>query len=466
MAHETNADDTPRSNERRTDERLYIVLVVVRVVVVVVGLGYDTREVGIGGVFGLDWIGFPTTKEASSNRRGNRSIDRMTTVIPGVRNERRVDVDGDCETYDEGWSGGSWVEPTGKRRARRRRRASGGDRDKDDATDGLHRGKQQQQQKRAIIVDASKTTTEDTPSPGSASPMSTLERKQSSSSSSLRELSGSGGGGGRTPRTSFNAGSSGASSPRGTENGVIFGGFDGERKQSKRFSGTMQQERRHSPGEKRLTYGPHAIWFAILACGALIPGAGRPGAKEAAIASTKWFDDIFVTYGPLLPLTCTLARWWSSVTWIGVGRNGTIIGTCSHLKHDMEVYVIVALLRVALYAALTRMFPSTFMSDHVFLAASVFTTIHGEVLSCAVDFLILVERREKPFRRTLIMCVALYGLFLLSCVGVESYVTARYFHKSVETLVASVFGWFALQLPLVAHIVRPRARALAAALAL
>ena len=398
----------------------------------------------------------------------------MTAVGPGVRNERRVDVDGDCETTVEGWSG-AWVEPTGKRRARRRRRLSGGARDEDEASDGCSRGKQQQQhnqhnqQKRAgaIItahVHASKTTTEDTSSPGSASPMSTLERKQSSSSSSLRELSGFGGGG-RTPRTSFNAGSSGASSPRRTENGVVFGGFDGERKRSKRFSGTMQ-ERRHSPGEKRLTYGPHAVWFAILACGALIPGAGRPGAKEAAVASTKWFDDIFVTYGPLLPLTCTLARWWSSVTWIGVGRNGTIIGTCSHLKHDMEVYVIVALLRVALYAALTRMFPSTFMSDHVFLAASVFTTIHGEVLSCAVDFLILVERREKPFRRTLIMCVALYGLFLLSCVGVESYVTARYFHKSVETLVASVFGWFALQLPLVAYVVRPRARALAAALAL
>ena len=389
----------------------------------------------------------------------------MATVAPGARSEERVKTVGDRETTttEEGWSG-AWVEPTGKRRARRRRTRAG----VDGTDEGEDWGKRHRQ-KRIGGADATKTTrdlnnasTSSSPN-GSVSPMSTLERKQSSSSSSLRELGGFGGGG-RTPRTSFNAGSSGASSPRGTENG-IFGAFDGERKRSKRFSGTMQ-ESRHSPGEKRLTYGPHAVWFGILACGALIPGAGRYGAKEAAVASTKWFDDIFVAYGPLLPLTCTLARWWSSVTWIGVGRNGTIIGTCSHLKHDMEVYIAVALLRVVLYAALTRMFPSTFMSDHVFLAASVFTTIHGEVLSCAVDFLILVERREKPFRRTLIMCVALYGLFLLSCVGVESYVTARFFHKSVETFVASVCGWFALQLPLVAYVVRPRARALAAALAL
>ena len=132
----------------------------------------------------------------------------------------------------------------------------------------------------------------------------------------------------------------------------------------------------------------------------------------------------------------------------------------------MEAYLYVAATRLAAYAALRRAWPSAFMSDHVFLGASVFTAVHGEVLSCAVDFLILVERREKPLTRTAIMCVALYGVAVMAATCVEVFVTARFYHRGLETAVAAVLGWFVLQRPLVLAVVRPRARELAAALAL
>ena len=72
LRNETKRNESGRHTEERrtTDERLYIVLVVVLVVVVVVvvGLGYDTREVGIGGVFALDWIGLDSQPQKKRHR--------------------------------------------------------------------------------------------------------------------------------------------------------------------------------------------------------------------------------------------------------------------------------------------------------------------------------------------------------------------------------------------------------------
>lgn len=228
------------------------------------------------------------------------------------------------------------------------------------------------------------------------------------------------------------------------------------------------EARRRSPGERRLTYAPCGAWAAALAAGTFAPGARNGAALAAATARTKWFDDVFTSaWGPALPLTCMFARWAAAARVYARDAGERVpLGTCAHIRRDLEAYVFVALTRLCAYVAFTRLWPSAFMSDHVFLGASVFTAIHGEVLSCAVDFLILVERREKPLRRTAIMCVAMYGLACMACVLSEVFVTARFYHRGLETACAAFFGWFVLQLPLVFAVVRPRARGLAAALAL
>ena len=282
--------------------------------------------------------------------------------------------------------------------------------------------------------------------------------------------------------------SSGASSPRPTSErggGERAGGSDGRRGEANGMKmmegdGHVKKERREeeakaeaearrrSPGERRLTYAPCGAWAAALAAGTFAPGARNGAALAAATARTKWFDDVFTSaWGPALPLTCMFARWAAAARVYARDAGERVpLGTCAHIRRDLEAYVFVALTRLCAYVAFTRLWPSAFMSDHVFLGASVFTAIHGEVLSCAVDFLILVERREKPLRRTAIMCVAMYGLACMACVLSEVFVTARFYHRGLETACAAFFGWFVLQLPLVFAVVRPRARGLAAALAL
>ena len=226
---------------------------------------------------------------------------------------------------------------------------------------------------------------------------------------------------------------------------------------------------KHSPGERRLTYGPYALWFGALALGTLMPGANSK-TREQWVEKTKWIDDIFVSpFGPAVPLMLTFARWFSASCIEGYDRErrGRVpLGTCARIGSDIRAYVFVALLRLAGYRTFNALWPSAFMSDHVFLGASVFTAIHGEVLCCAVDFLLLVERREKPLRRTAIMCVALFGLACMVFTSVEVFVTARFFHRGFETFVAAALGWFALQLPLVLSVAGPRAVEFAAALAL
>jgi hypothetical protein len=64
------------------------------------------------------------------------------------------------------------------------------------------------------------------------------------------------------------------------------------------------------------------------------------------------------------------------------------------------------------------------------------------------------------------MCVALYGVAVMAATCVEVFVTARFYHRPLETAVAAVLGWFMLQRPLMRAVVAPRARELAAALAL
>jgi hypothetical protein len=237
---------------------------------------------------------------------------------------------------------------------------------------------------------------------------------------------------------------------------------------------TTARRVKKKPGERRMTHAPSVMWFATLACGgARVWSSGAVGEralKASATARFGWMDDVFSSaMGPALPLTCALARWFaaSCVTEYDRGREGLVpLGTCAHIRADVEAYLYVAATRLLAYATLRRAWPSAFMSDHVFLGASVFTAVHGEVLSCAVDFLILVERREKPLRRTAIMCVALYGVAVMAATCVEVFVTARFYHRGLETAVAAVLGWFVLQRPLVLAVVRPRARELAAALAL
>ena len=237
-----------------------------------------------------------------------------------------------------------------------------------------------------------------------------------------------------------------------------------------RGSGGEDVGRKRSPGVRRLTYGPCVAWFGALALGALAPVRRLAPSREAWLSRTAWFDDLFVSpLGPALPLILMLMRWLATSCIAGYDRDrrGRVpLGTCAHIRNDAHAYVFVALTRLVAYRVFNSFWPSVFMSDHVFLAASVFTAIHGEVLSCAVDFLLLVERREKPLRRTTIMCIALFGLACMFATCVEVFVTAGYFHSGVETLTAAALGWFMLQVPLLASVAAPRAMELAAALAL
>jgi hypothetical protein len=136
------------------------------------------------------------------------------------------------------------------------------------------------------------------------------------------------------------------------------------------------------------------------------------------------------------------------------------------LAKEVRVYVVLAAFRVGAYATLRAAFPRAFISDHVFLGASVFTAAHGEFLSSAVDFLTLVERRGNPLLRTGVMLVGAYALALMCATASLCFVTARWFHDPIDTAFAMLFGWFTLQLPMTSAIVRPRAHELATALAL
>ena len=302
---------------------------------------------------------------------------------------------------------------------------------------------------------------------GPSASLVALSRRHSASSvdaSSPRSSSG-----GSSPRTSTGGGANGGIDRRnGDANGMkMMGDGDVFSKKEQREEEEAMEARLRSPGERRLTYVPCGAWALALALGTLAPGARSAEALAAATARTKWFDDVFTSaWGPALPLTCMFARWVAAARVYARDAGERVpLGTCAHIRQDLEAYVFVALTRMGVYAVFTRLWPSAFMSDHVFLAASVFTAIHGEVLSCAVDFLILVERRQKPLRRTAIMCVAMYGLACMACVLSDVFVTARFYHGGLETACAAFFGWFILQLPLVFAVVRPRARELAAALA-
>ena len=60
------------------------------------------------------------------------------------------------------------------------------------------------------------------------------------------------------------------------------------------------------------------------------------------------------------------------------GRANACLGrTCAHIRRDLEaIAVFVALTRLCAAVAFTRLWPSAFMSDHVFLVARV-PRLHG-----------------------------------------------------------------------------------------
>jgi len=214
-------------------------------------------------------------------------------------------------------------------------------------------------------------------------------------------------------------------------------------------------------GEKRLTYVPLAAWAIALASASAFSSVGkRLGENSSSVKQafvTDWFDDIFVAYGPALPLFAMGARAMLKTQTREIGRE---------LAKETWTYVAVASLRLMTYATLRAAFPRAFISDHVFLGASVFSAAHGEFLSCAVDFATLVERRGNPVFRTGVMLVGAYALALMSATLALCFTTARWFHHPFDTACAVLFGWGFLQLPLTAVVIRPRARELATALAL
>ena len=226
-------------------------------------------------------------------------------------------------------------------------------------------------------------------------------------------------------------------------------------------------------GEKRLTYAPLIAWAIVLASASVMReiatraaaltssrwarGEDASALKRPDAFATDWFDDIFVSYGPILPLLAMVSRAVMRVQSRDVGEE---------LAKEVRVYVVLAAFRVGAYATLRAAFPRAFISDHVFLGASVFTAAHGEFLSSAVDFLTLVERRGNPLLRTGVMLVGAYALALMCATASLCFVTARWFHDPIDTAFAMLFGWFTLQLPMTSAIVRPRAHELATALAL
>ena len=226
-------------------------------------------------------------------------------------------------------------------------------------------------------------------------------------------------------------------------------------------------------GEKRLTYAPLIAWAIVLASASVMReiatraaaltssrwarGEDASALKRPDAFATDWFDDIFVSYGPILPLLAMGSRAVMRVQSRDVGEE---------LAKEVRVYVVLAAFRVGAYATLRAAFPRAFISDHVFLGASVFTAAHGEFLSSAVDFLTLVERRGNPLLRTGVMLVGAYALALMCATASLCFVTARWFHDPIDTAFAMLFGWFTLQLPMTSAIVRPRAHELATALAL
>ena len=237
-----------------------------------------------------------------------------------------------------------------------------------------------------------------------------------------------------------------------------------------RGGGARGEEKR---GEKRLTYAPLIAWAVILAsasamrevatrASALASASWVLGGDSPALArpdafATDWFDDVFVSYGPILPFLAMGSRAMLRVQSRDIGEE---------LAKEVRVYVVIAAFRIGAYATLRALFPRAFISDHVFLGASVFTAAHGEFLSSAVDFLTLVERRGNPLLRTGVMLVGAYALALMCATASLCFVTARWFHNPIDTAFAVFFGWFTLQLPMTSAIVRPRAHELATALAL
>ena len=227
-------------------------------------------------------------------------------------------------------------------------------------------------------------------------------------------------------------------------------------------------------GEKRLTYAPLIAWAIVLASASVMReiatraaaltssrwarGEDASALKRPDAFATDWFDDIFVSYGPILPLLAMGSRAVMRVQSRDIGEE---------LAKEVRVYVVLAAFRVGAYATLRAAFPRAFISDHVFLGASVFTAAHGEFLSSAVDFLTLVgPRRGNPLLRTGVMLVGAYALALMCATASLCFVTARWFHDPIDTAFAMLFGWFTLQLPMTSAIVRPRAHELATALAL
>lgn len=197
---------------------------------------------------------------------------------------------------------------------------------------------------------------------------------------------------------------------------------------------------------------PVLVWVSFLAFGLL---SHSPLAKNDVQLRSGgwrplfWFDRyVFAKAGTLLPLVPFALR--------AVSRALTPLKRYpTTLLYALLWYGGVFVIRLILYNVHLQVQRATplefqYLSDHVFLAASVTASLQAEAVLAWQDFQAQIE---GPVRQTLqrvagmLPIVASAGLFLL--VSGDACITARYYHHPPETVVAVMLGFLLFHLPVI-----------------
>lgn len=218
------------------------------------------------------------------------------------------------------------------------------------------------------------------------------------------------------------------------------------------------------------------LWLAVLSYGMWENSQDTLAIPRKVKHRFILFDQIFRMAGPMFPFVIVIPR--SVLPDLIVTPRGTVVQRGSVLGGPLltlSFYLGLTLLRVTIYIVTYAFAPGS-MADHVFLGASVYAMLTGEVLSCVKQMLDMrlklkvedpeYENSVKPKAvrlapyvhavqtgRVVLMLLAggVAGLLLA-----DMYYTARYFHTVRETAISLGAGLLLFQLPLAEYVLQRR----------
>jgi len=224
---------------------------------------------------------------------------------------------------------------------------------------------------------------------------------------------------------------------------------------------------------------PLILWIVATAAG-IMHFNGLPNKKSDVIHIMLWFDLlIFRKFGSLLPFIPLAARvaavtllgrasiWWSQ------RRHDSRPPTplCTLALPCSCAYVLVVVVRIALYmlhlaaqgaaksvsssSSTEAPEPSAaWVSDHVFLGASVVACLQVEVV-CGISDVIKLEVYGANIVRELLAGLAfMTSLFTHVMVCADMYFTTRFYHVPMESFLGVLAGLLIFQLPLLVWLSR------------